>query len=880
MFARRRGSMLPFAIVMMGVILALVVGMMAWFNSSLKRSQEDRWRAVAADAAETGLSMMLAWARATVDKTRTTPPEWDVGDGVTANPLKSMYESAEVRENAPAGGLAASGRKKLTVGSPADPVEAGDIIDEDGAGEFVVGRYGDYFATLRVRLQPFRITEGAPRQYKVGVAGRVRVYNSRGETAGPFRGSKLVADRVVVATIGKQPLSRFAALVDIDQVYNWAPGEIVEGPVHVNRGYVDTPAAIRPGNFDMTMGRSKMVLNVPGPGFTAVGGITYPQFTDEITLTASDATDYDKAVKVSPSSVEQVLSSAAYTADLARKIFKAPENQGKVAGGKAGPRSLKDPIAMPPNSRARLAGALGIPEGRGVNTLPWFRDLPDGVYVPTASMSDGTANTYVAGEPAAGGIYVRGEVEVMRMAVKGDRSYYVFQMGYNRAGWPRRCYVVAADRAALTMKVVALQRNRTLDQCFPTPATMAATIDGMGDTAGSTLDDFSLIQLQGRPNNPADVFTTAANTGGFPFSGLIFVDYSLHDPLRTDDNITLRRPGHASHSAPLTGQILSLGDPAPVKRPMSTTAFPATLAAGEVVCTEATTGTPPKASKLMIIAAGDIFIQNHLLVKSVVEQSGTTDTLDDLRRDRVSLTQTRDLLGIVSDKQILMGLAAPSNPTRGQPGLAVTGALAALGDPHFNYREAKNDDFPTDIANPGSIAGRAYRFRGSFNSEGLMEIMGVNDPERYDCVYPTAAGLGQYLNQPRATLASRHFDTEGDNFRPLANTTRPYSPLYVVDGPVPALAALGPPNPNPNREIRGNLVVFGSLVMKKRGAFGAGNVSYDKDFRYDQRLLTIAPPLFPNSLNITTNIARLDALGLPNPHYAGPQAPEVDFLTH
>ena len=857
----RRGSVLPFAIVMMGVVMALVVGMMSWFNASLKRSQDDRWRVIAADAAQSGLSMMLAWARAHVDRTRTTPPEWDVGDGAVANPLRSLFASADFREDWPAG--AVSGAARPNIGSRAAPVVAGDVIDPTGVGEYVVGRYGDYVATFRVRLQPFRLAENAPRQYKIAVAGRVRAYDERQAAGGPFRGSRLVADRVVLATVGKQPLSRFAALVDIDQVNNWAPGEMVEGPVHVNRGYVDYPAADRPANVSTTYGRSKMMINAPG-GFTPpAGGPDHPTFFDAVSLTYKpddpafpDAADYRNVVELD----DRPLSDGGYTAAKARTIFQAPENQAKI-DGKAGPQLVRDPIALPPNSRARLAAALGVPEGRAASTLPWFPGLLDGVYVPTRAMVDDRDMAFHLGadRSPAGGIYVRGQVEVMRAAVVGDRSYYMFQLGYVKAAAPRRCYMVVADRATRMARLVAFPRGQALRDLLAgagnDPAALAATVPDRN----ATLDEYAVAPT---PGGATAAYTFEPTAGAFPFNGLLFVDYSLHDPIRTAAPLTLTTPGNAV--APLTGSILALGDPGAQAPPYAKTristdpALPAFMEGAEVFCTEAPGGAPAQASKLMIIASGDIFIQNHLVVRGVAEACALDASWDSLRRDNVRLTQTRDLVGIVADKQIVVGMTAPGSGSRGAPGVTVMAALAALGDPAYNFRLGRTDPLPPD---PRSPDGMAFRVRGSFATEALIPAMTGDRPERYDVLWPGDPGV--FAGKTPAQQRAIRF-TDADRYRLDGDSSYPYNPLYDPAGPVGGYPTLMARASNPNIGApRGNLTVFGALVTKKRGTVGLGNRSYDKDYRYDQRLLTIAPPLFPNSLNIVTYITRLDALGLP-----------------
>src|SRR5262249_11375849 len=143
---------------------------------------------------------------------------------------------------------------------------------------YVVGVYGQYVASFQVRLQSFAQSEHTSRMYKLAVAGRVH------QLSGDRTHPRLVADRVQLATVGRIPLSRLAALIDTDMVRNWVPGEVVEGPVHINRGYVDADAGHRPPNTSSTNGRSLMRLHAPG-AFAAVAGISQPTFTDHVTMT-------------------------------------------------------------------------------------------------------------------------------------------------------------------------------------------------------------------------------------------------------------------------------------------------------------------------------------------------------------------------------------------------------------------------------------------------------------------------------------------------------------------------------------------------------------------------------------------------------------------
>ncbi|MEB3223232.1 MAG: hypothetical protein VKS61_14245 [Candidatus Sericytochromatia bacterium] len=870
------------ALIMTSVVMGVVVAGLNWISADMRRSQADRWRTVATDAAQTGLSMCLAWARSTIDRTRTTPVEWEIADGEVVNPLLSMFESPELKGLVPAD-LGDLPREQPNVGSRAFPTRIGDIIEPKGAGEYVVGRYGDHVATVRVRLQPFRVAEGAPRQYRIGVAGRVWSYDSRNTAAGPFRGARLVADRVLIATVGRQTLSRYATLTDIDLVANWVPGERVEGPVHINRGYVDAPANLRPGNLFITNGRSKLSLQAPGRFSVPAGAPSHPVFTDTVSMAfdtrpgvLEDAANFSTAVVYN----DQPLTSAAYTADIARAIFLAPDNQAQI-DGKAGPL-MTGPVEMPPNSRARLGAVCGMPEGQAPSGQAWFRDLPDGVHIPTRRMVDsGTAAYGGADDYPRGGIYVRGTVEVMRLAATDTKSFYFFQVGYVRQGLRRRTYVVIADRVSRQLRLKAFGADSTLEALVGQPlATIEAPVSASNDPRA-----FAVWSPPGSgipAIAPAEHTFLAPAVGGTeaPFNGLIFVDYSRHDPARPASGVA-----PAANARPLTGHILSLGDPGASTAPQTKRAFPwawsanlpAAMAGAEVVCTEdaAPGGTaPPRASRLTIIAAGDIFIQNHVVVKGIAEACGLENGTDRLRRDNVTARQSRDVLGIVSDKQIVVGLAAPADANRANSGLVVTASLAALGDPAYDTVTNTQPPIPDSMTSP---EGLAYQRRGSFTTEGLMYVWAPDVGERYDVLWPAAMVGGN----------DALFNHQTDGYPetgPTAPATPPYpySPFYgtsaTAGGPNGSYTGLQDPRVNnPNfPATRGKLTLFGGLVARKRGAIGLGNSSYDKDPRYDQRLLTLAPPLFPNSVNLTLQTATLDALGLPP--YVGPRADEARFL--
>ena len=146
-----------------------------------------------------------------------------------------------------------------------------------------------------------------------------------------------------------------------------------------------------------------------------------------------------------------------------------------------------------------------------------------------------------------------------------------------------------------------------------------------------------------------------------------------------------------------------------------------------------------------------------------------------------------------------------------------------------------------------------------------MALFAPGHGEPYHILWPSAAGM------------PARFDPAVDVYNP-DGTQYPFNPLYLAEGPYGApFNGLLTSGNGPNLAgSRGRLTIFGSLVTKKRGAIGTGNRSYDKDNRYDQRLLTIAPPLFPNAVNLVVQTTLLEGLGLPP--YTGPRADEVRFL--
>jgi hypothetical protein len=363
---------------------------------------------------------------------------------------------------------------------------------------------------------------------------------------------------------------------------------------------------------------------------------------------------------------------------------------------------MNEPIELPPNSRARLPAVLGLSEGEFPSQVEHL-DLPDGVHIPTRGLIQDRQTTYGGGGNfAVGGIYVRGTVEVMRMATTDTKSYYFFQVGYVKATSPRRTYVVVADRQNRTLRLVAYGANSRLEDIQGTPLSAfdaAGTINNNPQAFGVT---------GGEPGVIAQQFAAPDGDRRYPFSGVIFVDYSKHDPLRDPTSRwSLLRATAANPVRGLTGHILALGDPGPRANRLNKRAFPGAWnadlppggawPAAETICTEdASTAVGPlrSASRLSIIAAGDIFIQNHLVVQGIARACGLRNGPDRVVRENVNARSTRDLLGLVSDKQILVGLAAPSAAAREETGVLVMGALAALGDPA--YDPVSNTTLPVD----------------------------------------------------------------------------------------------------------------------------------------------------------------------------------------
>ncbi|MFP5504356.1 MAG: hypothetical protein ACLGIN_17860, partial [Candidatus Sericytochromatia bacterium] len=447
-----------------------------------------------------------------------------------------------------------------------------------------------------------------------------------------------------------------------------------------------------------------------------------------------------------------------------------------------------------------------------------------------------------------GGIYIRGNVEIMRTAVSGAFSYYFFQLGYGDGAdggtsGARRVYIVRVNRnsGSKQVDILASPNGVTLDAVRNSYATLPA-LNTLINNATST-------------QTPADFAIRGANNGGvggavgtaaawrratlrstpseipFPFNGVIFVDLSAHDPARN-----LANPTTTSGVQPLTGNIYALGDPGRIGNPSDKVGGNR----GDRIATYVGTDPAAQASKLTILSAGNVVIQNHLLLEAICANPGTAQggvAGFNPTQDNFTLNDSRDLLGIVADKQVVIGACAPS-ATRGTPGLVVHAAIAALGDPSYNGASVPWNEMTGTTA-----------YRGSFTTEGLMQLFPGGFAESYNVLHPGLFGVAQlgYTSGNPNPFNSTAYTT------PPAVATNRYPALPLTDrwwGPNPAITT------NPNISERGDLIIFGSISQKRRGALGVSNRSYDKDFRYDKRLMSIAPPLFPTSTNVRLKTSR------------------------
>lgn len=876
MLAHRRGSVLAYAITLTALFLTMIVGTMAYFESSNKQATGEKWRSVAEQAARSGLDYVIAWGETTIDKTNRLPSIWEMNDGQTMDPV---YQYALTLGGAPA-------YKSSTSALSASP--EGELLGSK-IGEYVMGRVGNYVVTFKSRIQQFRYSNDAPRQYRIGVIGRVRKITATGIDGN--EGSDIVAERLLVATIGKEPFSRYAALIDIDAVKNWVPGEEVQGPVHINRGYLDSPKGrnLQRTNQTFKDERSFMRLyNVdPAKGFKAVSGkMPYPVFKDRVTMTVySDGAGAESDdVPVGQTADDGVaylsVDDKAVAQDgtgMLSNAFQAAENRTSWNGG-PGPMLVASPIPLPANSRHRLNNVLGLPADKAIGDYKaWLDNLEDGVYVPNQDFVSnytpgytfkyGTAGNFYP----AGGIYIRGNVEVMRTTVNGPFSYYLFQLGYGPASY-HRCYFLRASRIL----------PHTLEmRAFPAATGATGTmrdilsggnINGNPNVSAAQLDAF----FTGAQDNNTDDYRVNAFTNSYtkmapvptdynthPFNGIIMVDCSKYDTFR------FMTDAQQKTSHPISGNIYALGDPGlPPNQPQKKQKLCGYTYERVSTNDDADPARASDSSRLTILTAGHIFVQNHILLESLLQAPGSI--WDDPIGDNISIALSRDLVGLVADRQVLIGLAATdSNGARQKPGCIVHAAIAALGDP--------------DTTAAGRKGVRAAW--GSVTVEGLQTVFGLAG-EKYDCVNlngnvhaygalaDPSSGASPYRNQ-----WTTYNDATGVNHRVFKATI----PTSAWNAPPTDGAVFGgnpadrdmPGNPmmipytginststNPNSNTRGRLLVFGSVTQKKRGAVGAGNMGYDKDFRYDKRLMSIAPPIFPSNTSISMRVSMMDGASM------------------
>lgn len=868
MLAHRRGSVLAYAITLTSLFLTMIVGTMAYFESSNKQATGEKWRSVAEQAARSGLDYVIGWGETSIDKTNRLPSSWEMNDGQTMDPV---YQYALTLGGAPA-------YKASTSALSANP--EGELLGSK-LGEYVMGRVGNYVVTFKARIQQFRFSNDAPRQYRIGVIGRVRKIT--GTPLDNNEGSDIVSERLLVATIGKEPFSRYAALIDIDAVKNWVPGEEVQGPVHINRGYLDSPSGrnLQRTNQTFKDERSFMRLyNVnPAKGWKAVSGkMPYPVFKDRVTMTVySDGNTGIESDDVPQGQTKD--DGVAYLSvddnpvgsdatGMLSNAFQAAENRTSWNGG-PGPMLVPSPIPLPANSRHRINNALGLPADKAIATFkPWLDNAEDGVYIPTMNFvtnDPGTGATFVYGNAGnnypSGGIYIRGNVEVMRMTVNGPYSYYLFQLGYGPYSY-HRCYFIRARRTL----------PHTLEmRAFPAGNTAASAMRGIlgaGNVSAAQLDNYfaglpqtttpTSYAVNAGTNNYTKFAPVPTDYNTHPFNGIIMVDCSKYDTFR------FMTDAQQKTSHPISGNIYALGDPG---LPPNQAQNKQQICGSTYERVSTNDNIDPAAasdsSRLTIVTAGHIFIQNHILLESLLQAPG--NLWKDPIGDSISIALSRDLIGLVADRQVLFGLAAPdSGGARQNAGCVVHAAIAALGDP---------DTLPN-----GRKGIRAAW--GSVTVEGLQTVFGL-DKEIYDCVnltgnvhawgiLPDPSGGSQWANYTDAAGATHRvfkvaYSTSPWNAPPAggamflgdtADRNMPGNPLMIL------YTGINRTSNNPNSNTRGRLLVFGSVTQKKRGAVGAGNQGYDKDFRYDKRLMSIAPPIFPSNTSISMRVSMMDGASI------------------
>jgi hypothetical protein len=909
----RPGSVLASALGLTTVFVTLIVGTMAYVSTSVANTQADRLRASAEDAAHTGMDLILGWAEQSIDREIILPRAWErMQDQDVIDPINNMAE----------GQVAANGQ----VATLDAVTSAGQLLGGNNVRELVLGVTKTptgrplFVTTIKARIQQFRVSENTPRQFRICVLGRVRKVQTgfSGTTDRTTFNAidvrereSIVAERAVMTTLGRETSSRYAALIDIDLVRNWVPGEVVNGPVHINRGYPDQGGFVDDGVELATGGtvpgvglswadfRSRMDINIDGlpgnPGFrTPTNAARHPVFNARVSMTEmrGDARfrNNDPVRTAAPICVRvngQPWFQSTTSTLLAnhQAIFRDPENAaearyGNTGGARlAGPKILSEPIELPRSVRNGLGAATGRP-GKYATSGRW-EGLEDGLYVPTTrfwaeglygGLSDPPhASSYDGTTPPAGGIYIRGNVEAMRMAISPnrERSMYLFQVG-NYDMTRRRCYMVVADRREtvrkLTLYAWPMAPGRRLHRNGGSPSDGIIPSSGIGFDAliaahaalpnQNAVASRNPVEWSLSPTNNAALRAelAAPASGRYPFNGIIFVDCARQDPARSDLSgpTTASNPHNSAAAQPTSGHILALGnlDDDINKRSRFCIEGQAAEVVSTVVYTDATTSASNPASKLNILARGNIFIQNHLLVDGIFRSNGVGNAaaagalydgtlVNRAALNGISLTQTRDLLGLVSDQRIVMGLHAPFTTTRANIGCTVMAAISALGDPAWQpWNSFLSDDL---MRRPGCYV-------GSFGTEGLMQSQGFW--ENY--WIPKGAGstnTGLAWNPPPGSTTTgggptTHTDNGLYYSTKVAALGYPGNPIYENEGYNTANRT------NPNYAPRGRLLAFGSLTQKRRGMIGSGNNSYDKDFVFDPRLLTIAPPLFPASLNV------------------------------
>lgn len=883
----RKGSVLATTLGLVAIFTTLSIGITAYFTDTAKRAREEAWDGVAEEAARTGLNYVMSWVEASLAKDGKLPREFSsVVPGDVFDPISAFASSP----------LNTGAQSVVPVPTLGSIVDTGDIGQLAGPNtrEYVLGVMGNYRVSFKARVVRMRISNVAggtdanlPDQYKIGVIGRVRANRRQGATQSfnlPLDNNEsagLVGERMITATIGREAFSKYAAIFDIDPIQNWAPGEGSEGPIHFNRGdYVDGQGLEAPTTIPApAYHRTLLNLRFAGTEFKAVGAIKNPIFEDKVTMTAipttltprprftnafnEDTSSYSTLIKLDNAAI-----STASAAKMAQ-VFQDPENQAQLFNRTvAGPKLIEHPIEFPRSVRQNLVSAVGAPVGAVMRTYAnWFSNLNDGLYVFTRTDSQstwglpsnpgsGTAPGPVSGANLrpTGGIYIRGNVEIMRMTANANYSMYLFQLGYGgpavsgttSTSNPRRCYAVIADRTAGPTGLTVFAFSTAT---YPTLKSLV--VDGGKDTIAEVL------ALAGSAPPNLSAFAAGANTtttykltlnkpGPFPFNGVVFVDNSRYEPTRNllDPAVPLNMQAYpnADYATPhpnralesRTGNIYALGDigventgaswPSQ-KRPLETFMH-------ELFSTRSTTGA---ASGLTIMTTGNIFVQNHLVCREFPGATANPLVAEPTKNagaTQVTMATSRDILGLIADRQVLIGLAAPSKASRAAMGLRIDGAITALGDPArpTMYSTVANDEKCSSLVHS---TGSTKAYNGSFMVEGVMRLVSQANPEEYFVV--KGGPTSPYVPAP----VGLDWDPGNPIYKDTAALgTAAYGTITTLSG-----------NPNLPATGRGRLLLFGSLSVKKRGIVGVANRGYDKDYRYDKRLQNLAPPLYPASVN-------------------------------